>query len=138
MANLEKLFFRNGYSCDLFQQCVNKFVSKKVTETSTLPVNEDSVDRLISIPYVGQPSIIYGRKICQLFKKYYNINIRVIYNTCKVRNYFSLKCATPFFLRANVVYKYTCLHDADITYIGKTKRHLAIRMKEHVEAFDDF
>ena len=35
-------------------------------------------------------------------------------------------------LLANVVYKYTCLCDTNITYIGKTKRHLAVRCSEHL------
>ena len=29
------------------------------------------------------------------------------------------------------MYKFHCLRDANITYIGKTKRHLATRIKEH-------
>ena len=34
-------------------------------------------------------------------------------------------------LMANVVYQFTCLRDANSTYIGKTIRHLATRVKEH-------
>ena len=30
-----------------------------------------------------------------------------------------------------VVYKFQCLHDVDKVYIGKTRRHLATRVKEH-------
>ena len=55
----------------------------------------------------------------------------IVFTTFKVKNYFSLKCCTPLTLRANVVYKFTCQRDADTTYIGKTKRHLAIRAREH-------
>ena len=31
-----------------------------------------------------------------------------------------------------MVYKFTCQHDAETTYIGKTKRHLIIRGMEHM------
>ena len=41
------------------------------------------------------------------------------------------KCPTPKLLKANVVYKFDCLCDINISYIGKTKRHLATRIKEH-------
>ena len=51
--------------------------------------------------------------------------------TFKVKNYFSLKCHTPVPLKANVVYQFTCLRDANSTYIGKTIRHLVTRVKEH-------
>ena len=32
---------------------------------------------------------------------------------------------------SNVIYKFSCLRDAGQFYIGKTKRHLAVRVKEH-------
>ena len=42
-----------------------------------------------------------------------------------------LKCCTHLPLLANVVYRFTCLCDANKTYIGKTIQHLATRVKEH-------
>ena len=54
-----------------------------------------------------------------------------MFSSFKVKNYFSLKCHTPMPLMANVVYQFTCLCDANSTYIGKTIRHLATRVKEH-------
>ena len=54
-----------------------------------------------------------------------------MFTSFKVKNYFSLKCRAPLPLLANVVYKFTCLRDANNTYIGKTVRHLATRVKEH-------
>ncbi|MCG8432382.1 MAG: hypothetical protein MJA29_14590, partial [Candidatus Omnitrophica bacterium] len=130
-AHLEHLFSLNGYSNQMFQSCVNRYVSGKFQKRQERPPKEDSVEAPVYIPYIGQPSVIYGKKIRQIFKQYYKMNIRVIFTTFKVKNYFSLKCRTPFILRANVVYKYTCLRDADVSYIGKTKRHMALRMKEH-------
>ena len=32
---------------------------------------------------------------------------------------------------ANVVYRFQCLRDVEKVYIGKTKRHLATKVKEH-------
>ena len=42
-----------------------------------------------------------------------------------------MKCPTPKLLKANVVYKFDCLCDINISYIGKTKRHLVTRIKEY-------
>ena len=72
-----------------------------------------------------------GRKVRESFRKLYGIDIKVIYTSFKVKNYFSLKCHTPLPLLAKVVYKFQCLHDVDKVYIGKTRRHLATRVKEH-------
>ena len=35
-------------------------------------------------------------------------------------------------MRPNVVYRFKCLRDADISYIGKTERHLVSRVAEHL------
>ena len=36
-----------------------------------------------------------------------------------------------FFIGYQQIYKFDCLCDINISYIGKTKRHLATRIKEH-------
>ena len=62
----------------------------------------------------------FDRKLRQSFKRH-------SFNITKIKNFFSLKCPrpTPKLLKANVVYKFDCLCDINIFYIGKTKRHLA-------------
>ena len=67
----------------------------------------------------------------QLFKEHYQIDLNIVFTTVKVKNYFSLKSHAPLPLMANIVYKFQCLRDANTFYIGKTKRHLATRVREH-------
>ena len=50
-----------------------------------------------------------------------------------MKNYFSLKCKTPAVVASNVVYKFTCLHDAGVTYIGETERFFGVRSAEHFD-----
>ena len=128
---LKDLFKKNGYPGQLFDSCLNNFMNKKCSNSSSIKVSEDKVETLFFIPYIGYPSITFGRKIRELFKKYYAIDVRVVFTTFKVRNYFSLKCKTPLALQSNVVYKYNCLCDTSIAYIGKTSRHLVTRVREH-------
>ena len=66
-----------------------------------------------------------------IFRKYFAIDVRIVFTTFKVSNYFSLKCHTPLPFMAKIVYKFQCLCDADLVYIGKTMRHLATRVREH-------
>ena len=101
------------------------------SDSDALRVSEDRIETLFFIPYIGLPSVVFGRKLRELFKKYYAIDIRIVYSSFKVKNYFSLKCRTPLPLLANVVYQYSCLRDANLAYIGKTSRHLTTRVKEH-------
>ena len=43
-----------------------------------------------------------------------------------------MKSRTPSYLQLNVVYKYTCLRDMNVTYIGYSARHLVRRAKKHI------
>ena len=92
---------------------------------------QEGISQFITIPYFGHPSIAFARKLRQSFKRHYNVKLQCSFNTTKIKNFFSLKCPTPKLLKANVVYKFDCLCDINISYIGKTKRHLATRIKEH-------
>ena len=103
-------------------------------QNSEAKVEYDKVETVFLIPYIGLPSVTFGRKLKRLLKDYYCIDVKVVFSSFKVKNYFSLKCHTPMPLMANVVYQFTCLRDANSTYIGKTIRHLAIRVKEHATA----
>ena len=61
-----------------------------------------------------------------------DVKLCCVFNSCKVKSYFSLKSKTPSFLSGNVVYKYTCQRDADRSYIGETARYLIERAGEHL------
>ena len=43
-----------------------------------------------------------------------------------------MKCRTPKQLLSNIVYQFKCQHDAEVSYIGETKRHSITRVKEHL------
>ena len=43
-----------------------------------------------------------------------------------------LSLSTSWSNKACVLYRFPCLNDSDTAYIGKTKRHIATRAKEHV------
>ena len=129
---LRDVFWKNGYPKELFDSCLRHFLNlKHIRDNSEAKVEYDKVETIFLIPYIGLPSVIFGRKLKRLLKEYYCIDVKVVFSSFKVKNYFSLKCHTPMPLMANVVYQFTCLRDANSTYIGKTIRHLATRVKEH-------
>ena len=53
----------------------------------------------------------------QSFKRHYNVNLQCSFNTTKIKSFFSLKCHTLKLLKANVVNKFDCLCDINISYI---------------------
>ena len=117
---LRDVFWKNRYPKEVFDSCLRHFLNlKHVRDNAEAKVEFDKVETIFLIPYIGLPSIIFGRKLKRLHKDYYCIDVKVVFSSVKVKNYFSLKCHTPMPLMANVVYQYTCLRDANSTYIGK-------------------
>ena len=70
------------------------------------------------------------KQLKSIFKRH-NIVINIVFSSFKIRSYFSLKDKESCLLRSSLVYKFNCMDDHSITYIGKTKRHLFIRSQEH-------
>ena len=68
-----------------------------------------------------------------LISEKFKVEIRVIYTTFKVKNFFRLKCKTPLPLLSNVVYRFSCVENAQISYIGYTKRHMTTSVLEHTQ-----
>ena len=79
---------------------------------------------------ICRPSIYFKKRLVSIYRSV-GINVRVVFRSFRVGRYFSLKSPTPFALRARVIYKFTGSCDRNISYIGKTKRHLGIRAEEH-------
>ena len=135
---IEKLklqFLSNGYPKRFFEKTLEKFRLVQDMGSSVECDNEiEETERryLFGIPYLGIASQEYKKKVTALIKEHLAVDISSYYTSCKVSRFFSLKSSTPLALKARVVYKFSCLSDSDTYYIGKTKRHLVSRAKEHV------
>ena len=78
----------------------------------------------ISIPYFGNLLHKFGCNLAKLIRRKFDISIAIHYKIVKAALYFQLKSNTPSALVSNVVNKFTCLHDANMSYIDMTSRHL--------------
>ena len=133
VEKLRKMFAANGYPKAFFDRTLEKFSLSKNEVKSDADENEPTDRRhIFGIPWVGNISREYKQKVTELIKQHLEVDISSYYTSCKVSSFFSLKSSTPFALKARVVYQYTCLSDSDTYYIGKSKRHLVTRAKEHV------
>ena len=125
-----KMFTDNGYPQRLFYSVVQKFITNLNNPRHTTNASVDNKHCLI-VPYFGQASEILKKRIKSLCSKY-EVDAKVIFKPFKVANYFSLKTRCPKPLKSNVVYQFTCSGDQNVSYIGKTKRHLVSRIREHL------
>ena len=131
VSKLKGIFTSNGYSNMFFDRVYKSFMLRNEHGT-TSDKNEVNFKHMLKIPFVGQVSHEFKSKIMKLFLSELRIEICPVFSTVKVSNFFSLKSRTPRQITSNVVYKFTCLCDSSLTYIGKTKRHLGVRVEEHL------
>lgn len=129
------LFASNGYPRGLVMGVINKTLTRLLTPRATSGDSDSQPPReglvpLLCIPYVGGASVGLASRLRRLLRPFC-LGERIVFTTTKLRNTFSLKCATPSRLQSRVVYKFTCPVDPDTTYVGKTRRHLQVRAKEH-------
>ena len=116
-----------------FDKVLGSFENKRSKDENYRKEKKDiDFNLMIKIPFVGSISYEFKNKLSNLFFKDLNIEIFPIFTTTKLSNSFSLKSRTPKEITTNVVYKFTCVCDASLAYIGKTKRHLGVRSDEHL------
>ena len=70
-------------------------------------------------------------KLCKEFCKE-NFNIKLVFNSFKIKNYFSYKDPIPDDLKSFLVYKLTCA-SCSSSYIGEICRHFKTRIDEHIK-----
>ncbi len=121
------------YTKNFINQVVRVFLNKKFSnKEANTESNDESQTVYLKLPYFGEISSEEGRKFKDAFKQINNkVNIKVVFCTRKLKEYFSLKDKVSKLMRARVVYEFKCLVDPDISYIGKTKRRLQQRILEH-------
>ena len=90
----------------------------------------------IFVPYVGEASIRFVKALSRLCLKQFDVRLLPLYRTNKVGQFFQLKSEAPLPLCLNVLYKFTCLCDTNLIYIGMSSRHLIIGVKEHLNLAD--
>ena len=86
------------------------------------------------LPYIGNLSHHIKNKLSKLCKEFCkeNFNIKLVFNSFKMKNYFSCKDPVPDDLKSFLVYKFTCV-SCSSSYIGETCRHFKTRIVEHIK-----
>ena len=116
----------------MVDKCIKEFLDKILAPkpvVSTVPKK----NLVIGLPYLGKLSLQIRTRINRIMKnKLPYCNIRFVFQTkCKISNFFTFKDKSPSLLRSVIVYKFHC-GSCNATYYGETKRHLKVRMCEHL------
>ena len=106
-----------------------EFFNNKLCPKAKNKNSKNENNRCTTLSYAGNASLVFKKAFITQFKRI-NYHCNVNFGSFKVSNYFSLKDVTPLTHNANVVYCLKGSCDKTQSYIGKIKRHLAVR--EHL------
>ena len=85
------------------------------------------------LPYISNLSNHIKNKLLKLCKEFCkeNFNIKLVFNSFKINNYFSYRDPIPNNLKSFLVYKFTCACGSS-SYIGETCHHFRTMIEEHI------
>ena len=87
---------------------------------SLFQIDKASDVHYFKLPYIGNLSHHIKIKLSILCKEFCkeNLNIKLVFNSCKIKHSFSYKDPIPNDLKSYLVYKFTCA-SCSYSYIGK-------------------
>ena len=86
-----------------------KYLDYKLSSNQNQLKDKSDV-QYFKLPYIGNLSHHIKIKLSKLFKEFCkeNFNIKLVFNSFKIKNHFSYKDPIPNSLKSYLVYKFTC------------------------------
>ena len=119
----------NQYPASFYEKIIHETLTR-IIKPEKKPEEQGESDEkpfMIFLQYRGKCSEAYARDIHKA-----GVECKVIFTLRKLKTVMpSLKEPVEKFLRSKVVYRIKCSH-CKVCYVGKTRRHLQIRFREHL------
>ena len=133
IENIKFNLIKNAYPPFLMDKVIKKDLDYKFSSNQNQLIDTRDV-HYSKLPYIGNLSHHIKNKLSKLWKEFCkeNFNFKLVFNSFKIKNYFSYKYPIPDDLKSFLVYKFTCARGSS-SYIGKTCRHFKIRIEERVK-----
>ena len=121
---------KNTYPPFLINKVIKMYLNYKFSS------NQNQLEDKSDIHYFKLPCIfdtISKINVWNFAKSFLKkFNIKLVFNSFKIKNYFSYKDPIPNDLKSFLVYKFTCA-GCSCSYIGKTCCHFKTRIAEHIK-----
>ena len=129
----ENNLIKNAYPPFLIDKVIKKYLSYKFSSNQN-QLKDKSDIYYFKLPYIGNLSHHIKIKLSKLCKEFCkeNFNIKLVFNSFKVNNYFSYKDPIPNDFKSFLVYNFTCA-TCSSSYIGETCHHFKTRIEEHIK-----
>ena len=123
IEKLKEILLSNGYSKKFIDKCISKFMNKLyIKKPVVLTVLKK---QLYFVLHFHGENIGFSNKRLPFCK------VKIVFKISNpLKNYFSFKDVIPEPLRSCLIYIFTC-GSCNAAYIGKTFRHMKVRVTEH-------
>ena len=124
---------KNAYPQFFGDKVIKKYLDYKFSSNQNQFKDKSDV-HFFKLPYIGSLSHTIKTKLSKLCKKFCkeHFNIKLVFNSFKIKKCFSYKGPIRNDLKSFLVYKFTCA-SCSSSYIGKTCPHFKTRIEEHIK-----
>ena len=131
IESIKSNLIKNPYPPFLIDKAIKKYIDHKFCSNQNQNISDVYYFKL---PYIGNLLHHIKHKLSKLCKEFCkeNFNIKLVFNSFKIKSYFSYKDTIPDDLKFFLVYKFTCA-GCNSSYIGETCRHFKTRIEEHIK-----
>ena len=133
IENIKSNLIKNAYPPFLINKVIKTYLDYKFSSNQNQLKDKSDVHyfKLTYISNLSHHIKIKLSKLCKEFCKE-NFNIKLVFSSFKVKNYFSYKDPIPHDLKSFLVYQFTCAACSS-SFIGKTCHRFKTRIEEHIK-----
>ena len=132
VSKIKDVLKRNSYPPFILDIIIKAYIDK-IHYNNNKVSSEVNKLRYFKLPYIGKYSEQVQKKITKLCKQYCKENnVKTVFTSFKISNYFSVKDTPPYFLKSFLVYKFICAR-CKSCYSGETCRHFKTRIDVHIK-----
>ena len=133
IENIKSNLLKNACPSFSIKKAIKKHLDYKFSSNQN-QLKDTSDVHYFKLPYISNLSHHIKNKLLKLCKEFCkeNFNIKLVFNSFKIKSYFSYKDPTPDGLKSFLVYKFT-FASCSSSYIGETCRHFKTRIEEHIK-----
>ena len=132
IENIKSNLIKNAYLPFIIDKVIKKCLDYKFSSNQNQLKDKSDV-HYFKLPYINNILHHIKNKLLKLYKEFCkeNFNIKLVFNSFKIKNYFSYKDPIPNNMKSFLVYKFTCASWSS-SCIGETCLHFKTRIEEHI------
>ena len=133
IESIKSNIIKKAYPLFFINKVIKKYLENKFPSNQNQLKDTPDV-YYFKLPYISNLLHHIKNKLSKLCKEFCqeNFNIKLVFNSFKIKSYFSHKDPIPDDLKSFLVYKFTCA-SCSSSYIGETCCHFKTRIEEHIK-----